>query len=105
MKDQTVTKSSFEIQSTWQEIDSARCPSSDAMPDEIVETALNRLPGILICDLIPSPNLNLTNHANIGATESDINDKILKLQLRIDQLADRDFSGVEGNQGRCVDIG
>jgi len=94
-------RSQFEIQSTMAEID--RQILSVLNADEIVETALNRLPGILLCDLISIAKFDPDNHAILGV-QSRHHEQNFELNNESIRLADRDLVELKANQGSVLII-
>ncbi|MDX1749768.1 MAG: EAL domain-containing protein [Methylophaga sp.] len=94
-------RSQFEIQSTMAEID--RQILSVLNADEIVETALNRLPGILFSDLIsiakfdPEKQLIVAVHTRRDEQHFDLEEQSIA-------ITDEDLAELQQSQGSVLEI-
>ncbi|HBX59471.1 MULTISPECIES: EAL domain-containing protein [unclassified Methylophaga] len=94
-------RSQFEIQSTMAEID--RQILSVLNADEIVETALNRLPGILFSDLISIAKFDAENRLLV-AVHTRRDDQHFDLQEQSMALTNEDLAELQQSQGSVLEI-
>ncbi|HCC80761.1 MULTISPECIES: EAL domain-containing protein [unclassified Methylophaga] len=94
-------RSQFEIQSTMAEID--RQILSVLNADEIVETALNRLPGILFSDLISIAKFDAENRLLV-AVHTRHEDQHYDLEEQSIAITDEDLAELQQSQGSVLEI-
>ena len=94
-------RSQFEIQSTMAEID--RQILSVLNADEIVETALNRLPGILFSDLISIAKFDAENRLLV-AVHTRRDDQHYDLEEQSIAITDEDLAELQQSQGSVLEI-
>lgn len=94
-------RSQFEIQSTMAEIDRQILSLLNA--DEIVETALNRLPAILFSDLISIAKFDAENQL-IAAVHTRRDDQRFDLIDQSLPLTDKELKVLETSQGSVLEI-
>ena len=94
-------RSQFEIQSTMAEID--RQILSVLNADEIVETALNRLPGILFSDLISIAKFDAENRL-LEAVHTRHEDQHYDLEEQSIAITDEDLAELQQSQGSVLEI-
>lgn len=94
-------RSQFEIQSTMAEID--RQILSVLNADEIVETALNRLPGILFSDLISIAKFDAENQL-LEAVHTRHEDQHYDLEEQSIVITDEDLAELQQSQGSVLEI-
>jgi diguanylate cyclase (GGDEF)-like protein len=94
-------RSQFEIQSTMAEID--RQILSVLNADEIVETALNRLPGILFSDLISIAKFDAENRL-LEAVYTRHEDQHYDLEEQSIAITDEDLAELQQSQGSVLEI-
>ena len=94
-------RSQFEIQSTMAEID--RQILSVLNADEIVETALNRLPGILFSDLISIAKFDAENQL-LEAVHTRHEGQHYDLEEQSIVITDEDLAELQQSQGSVLEI-